>query len=95
MSQLGFSQRAPQRRPDPDRRLPTAEMSESGTLCWYDKKRRYGFINTTDGQVFIHWMLLERYGVKEDKLYPGVRVRFKAKPHPMLRPEAIALAIVA
>jgi CspA family cold shock protein len=53
-----------------------------GTLKWFSKVKRYGFVQPSDGSadVFLHYSELERAGY-HDGLIDGVRLEFDLGSH--------------
>lgn len=62
---------------------------------WYDRERRYGFLKTGEGDVFVPWVALRRNGLRPEDLHDGRLVLYTAETRPGLRPEAITLKLAA
>lgn len=75
---------------------PESEMTEVGTIKWFDVDRRYGFIVPQDGgqDVFLHASVATKYGLRAIEMQKDVVVRFISERRPGLRPEAVAVALV-
>jgi CspA family cold shock protein len=70
------------------------EMTDEGTIKWFDPRRGFGFIAREAGSdVFLHRSIVDKYGLSDRQLEPGVPVRFLAKDQPGRRPEADAICI--
>jgi cold shock CspA family protein len=76
--------------------VPRSEMTESGTIRWFDGSRHYGFIIPDDhdsADVFLHESVLKKYRIRPDLVDKDVRVFYKVRIQSNGKPEAIALAL--
>lgn len=72
-----------------------AEMTERGSLRWYDVARSYGFIIPDDGgpDIFLHKSVVAAYRVRPHMLERDARLKFKSRSQPGGKREAIAIAL--
>jgi cold shock protein len=74
--------------------VPVNRMTERGVVKWYDHIRRFGFIVRDDGQeVFLHQSDLQKYGLRESRVFKDVQVKFLSRSKAGQRPEVYALAL--
>lgn len=77
------------------RLVPRSEMTESGTVAWFDEAKGYGFITPRDGggDVFLHQRIVRLYRVNPAHLQVGVIVNFASEKGDRRRREATALSV--
>ena len=65
-----------------------------GTVKFFDYGRKFGFIRTDEGEVFVHLSALEESGL--EGLRPGQKVAFELKPNRRgTRPIAVNVSLIA
>lgn len=69
-----------------------SEMTERGTIKWFDPHRGFGFI-TRPGQcdAFIHMSVVRQYRISPDQLQPATPVCFSTRPQEGKRPDVDAI----
>lgn len=76
----------------------TVDPWDTGTIKWFDERRRIGFITPDEGDedVFFPWTVLKSSGIPEREAQEGIRIRFKFLPadRPGRRPKATHIVIV-
>lgn len=75
--------------------MDNSETLSIAIVKWYDRDRRYGFLVTDGGDVFVPWVALRRNGIRPEDLRDGRRVFYSAETRPGLRPEAITIRLAA
>lgn len=55
-------------------------MTKTGVFKWFSSPRGYGFIETAEGDIFIHAHALKRSGLDDFDLVTGDRVSFTTAP---------------
>jgi cold shock CspA family protein len=73
--------------------------SKLGTIKWYDRERKFGFIipaeRKSNEEVFLHWGALEASGVRPERLQRGMQVYYadEAPPRPGDNPQVTHLKL--
>ena len=73
---------------------------ETGTVKWFDRQRRFGFIYFDDvgdsDQAFLPWTVVQESNISERALKPEVRVRFTWKASRLVggNPEVTRIVLV-
>ena len=97
MHQRNFRGQRPQMPPRhpslPPLKMST-QMPEVGKIKFYDRRRGFGFIEVSGLEdALIHASVIDKYGISDRQLEPGVPVRFSVDPDKRRRnADAIAIA---